>query len=391
MKERKNILVCISGGIASYKAPNVVSKLVQQGYDVNVVMSKNATEFISPIVFESLTSNKVFSSTFDDALGHINLGKKADVILVVPATYNVIGKIANGIADDLVTSIISAYHGDVFFALAMNNNMYTNPILEKNINYLKSLKKYHFIEADTGFLACNKNAVGRLKKEEEIVEIVTNYLQNQDTPKTLQGKKVLITAGKTKEYMDPIRYMGNDSTGIMGQSLAQIAKNLGADVILIIGENTLPIIDGIKTIKVISAYEMYKETSKYSQNADIIIFSAAVSDFRFLNQSDNKIKRSGSGEKILLEMVENIDIAKEISKNKKNQITVGFALETNDLFNNAMKKIKNKNLDFIVANSLENLGNVNGHYYLINELGEKLELLGSKLEISKEIFKRIIR
>ena len=386
----KNILVCVSGGIASYKAPNVVSKLLQQGYNINVVMSENATKFISPIVFESLTSNKVYTNTFDDALGHINLGKMADVILVVPATYNIVGKVANGIADDLVTSIISAYHGDVFFALAMNDNMYTNPILLKNIDYLKSLKKYHFIEADEGFLACNKNAIGRLKPELEIVDIITNYLQNQDAPKILQGKKVLITAGRTKEYMDPIRYISNDSTGTMGYNLAKVAKNLGAEVSLVIGENNLPKLEGVNTINVVSAQEMFDATSKASTNADIIIFSAAVSDYRFSQTSSEKVKKSGDAKNISIEMVENVDIASEISKNKKNQITVGFALETNNIFDNAIKKLNNKNLDFIIANSPENLGSSNGQYFLLDKNGEKFEIKGSKASISLEIFKYII-
>jgi phosphopantothenoylcysteine decarboxylase/phosphopantothenate--cysteine ligase len=387
----KTILVCVSGGIASYKAPNVVSKLIQQGYNVNVAMTHNATKFISPMVFESLTSNKVFSDTFDDALAHINLGKQADVILVVPTTYNIIGKIANGIADDLVSSIISAYNGDIFFALAMNNNMYTNPILLKNIDYLKSLSKYHFINADEGFLACNTNVVGRLKLEIEIVKIITNYLQNQDIPKILQGKKVLITAGKTKEYMDPIRYISNDSTGLMGYSLAKVAKNLGADVTLVIGENYLPIIESIKTINVVSAQQMYDATYSEFTKADIIIFSAAVSDYKFSEVADKKIKKINDAKNITIDMVQNIDIAKEISKNKKNQITVGFALETNDIFDNAIKKLNNKNLDFILANSIENLGSSQGHYFLLNNGDEKLELMGSKEEISQEIFKYITK
>ncbi len=387
----KTILVCVSGGIASYKAPNVVSKLIQQGYNVNVAMTHNATKFISPMVFESLTSNKVFSDTFDDALAHINLGKQADVILVVPTTYNIIGKIANGIADDLVSSIISAYNGDIFFALAMNNNMYTNPILLKNIDYLKSLSKHHFINADEGFLACSISAVGRLKLEIEIVNIITNYLQNQDTPKILQGKKVLITAGKTKEYMDPIRYISNDSTGLMGYYLAKVAKNLGADVTLVIGENNLPIIESIKIINVVSAHQMYDATYSEFTNADIIIFSAAVSDYKFSEVSDKKIKKINDAKNITIEMIENIDIAKEISKNKKNQITLGFALETNDIFDNARKKLNNKNLDFILANSIENLGSSQGHYFLLNNTDEKIEISGSKEYISQEIFKYITK
>ncbi|MDR0484521.1 MAG: bifunctional phosphopantothenoylcysteine decarboxylase/phosphopantothenate--cysteine ligase CoaBC [Alphaproteobacteria bacterium] len=388
---KKNILVCVSGGIAAYKAPNVVSSLLKKGYDVDVAMTKNATQFISPQVFEALTGKATHVDLFNNPLSHINLGKKADVILVVPATFNLVGKVANGIADDLVSSIISAYHSDIFFALAMNDNMYTNPILQKNIVYLKSLKKYHFIEADEGHLACNTNGVGRLKPEEEIVQIIEDYLYSKSYPQILQGKKVVITAGKTKEYLDPVRYISNDSTGKMGYSLARTAKNLGADVSLIIGENNLPQISGVNTVNIINAQQMFVETLRESQNADIVIFSAAVSDYRFMETYDKKLKKNPNQNEVFFKMIENVDIAREIGNNKQNKILVGFALESENLRDNALKKITSKNLDFIVANSPQNLGSDNGAFYLINKKGESINLVGSKKQVALEILQNIIK
>ncbi len=388
---KKNILLCVTGGIASYKAPNVVSQFLQKEYNVNVIMSKHATQFISPIVFDSLTSKKTLIDLFEDPLAHIKLGKEADVILVLPTTYNLVGKVANGIADDLITSVISAYDKDVFFALAMNDNMYKNPIMLKNRDYLKSLGKYHFIEADKGFLACNKKAIGRLKPELEITEVIINHLKQNNYPKILQGKKVVITAGRTKEYIDPIRYISNDSTGLMGYNLAKVARKLGATVSLIIGENNLDKIYNIKTIDVISAQDMYQETLKETLDADIIIFSAAVSDYKFSTVSPQKIKKTNNTKTVTIKMEENIDIAKAISQNKNNQITVGFALETDDLIENAKKKIKSKNLDFIIANSPQNLGSQNGLFYLLSKNKYSIELNGSKEKISLEIFNNIIK
>jgi len=386
---KKNILVCVSGGIAAYKAPSIVSMLLQKGYDVDVAMSKNAAEFISPLVFDALTGKPSYTDLFDNPLAHISLGKKADVILVAPATFNIIGKAANGIADDLISTIISAFERDVFFARAMNDNMYNNPILQKNIDYLKSLKKYHFIEADSGFLACKTNGIGRLKAEEEIVGSIEDYLYTQSYPQILAGKKVVITAGRTKEYLDPIRYISNDSTGIMGFSLARAAKNLGADVSLIIGENHLPPLD-VKTINITSTEQMYEAALKESSDADIVIFSAAVSDYKFAETFDKKLKKTSS-KNIDFKMIETVDIAASLGKTKENKIHVGFALESENLQENALKKINSKNLDFILANLPQNLGSESGEFKLIKRNGDSINLAGSKLQVALEIFQNIMK
>ncbi|MDR2008224.1 MAG: bifunctional phosphopantothenoylcysteine decarboxylase/phosphopantothenate--cysteine ligase CoaBC [Alphaproteobacteria bacterium] len=387
---KKNILVCIAGGIAAYKTPTIVSQLLQMDFEVEVAMTKAAAEFISPMVFEALTGKPTHTDLFSNPLAHINLGKKADVILVAPATLNIVGKVASGLADDLITSIISAYSGDVFFALAMNDNMYMNPILEKNINYLKSLQKYHFIEADSGHLACNTNGVGRLKKESEIVQVIEDYFYKKSHPQILAGKKVVITAGRTKEYLDPIRYISNDSTGTMGHAIARVAKNLGADVSLIIGENHLPPIAGTKTLNVITAEQMYQAALAESANADVLIFSAAVSDYKFMETHTQKLKKTGNSH-ISFEMLENIDIAAALGQNKGNRIHVGFALESENLQENAMKKIISKNLDFILGNSPQNLGSTSGEFHLINKNGESTNLHGDKSAVALEIFQHIIK
>ncbi len=382
----KNILICVCGGIASYKSPNMVSSFIKKGYSVEVVMSASAKEFISPTVFEALSGNKVHSDLFSDPMAHINLGKTADFIIVIPATYNIIGKIASGIADDLMTSIIAAYDKDVFFALAMNDKMYTNEIFNKNIAYLKSVNKYHFIEADEGFLACNEMGIGRLKDTQEIVDFLLDYFNN---PKALilSGKKVIITAGKTKEYMDPIRYISNDSSGKLGVHMASCAKSLGAEVTLIIGENNLPIIHGINTINVVSAEDMYREALLHYSQADIIICAAAVSDYKFKTISPNKLKKSTHN--IIVEMEKNIDIAMQLGKLKKHRVLVGFALESENIEHNAMHKLHSKNLDLIIANYPDNIAKDSGKFYLINKQGLQEVLECTKKQFSNILFTRL--
>lgn len=291
----KNILLGVTGGIAAYKSANIVSLLKKKGYNVKVIMTKNATEIITPLTLETLSRERVYVSMWDRTphfeVEHISLAQWADVVLVAPATYNIVGKIANGIADDMLSTVISATKSPVFFALAMNVNMYENPILIENIKKLKKYN-YNFIESDEGFLACNVNAKGRLKSEVEIVSILEKYFEEKEVDKYLTGKKILITAGRTEEAIDPVRYISNRSSGQMGYSLAIAARNLGAEVILVSGPTELDIPEGLtKFIKVRSAQEMYEAAVKEFETVDIAIACAAVADYKPKVYSTEKIKK----------------------------------------------------------------------------------------------------
>ncbi len=371
----KNILIGISGGIAAYKATNIVSSLRKKGYDVKVIMTENAAKIISPLAFESLSRNSVVVDMWEKNsnvnVEHISLADWADIILVAPATYNIVGKVACGIADDMLTTVISAAKKTVYFALAMNVNMYENPILKENIKKLETYG-YKFIEADEGFLACNVNAKGRLKNEEEIVEIILKDLNNDiefdnkinEEEKPLCGKKVLITAGRTEEPIDPIRYFSNKSTGKMGYSLAEAAEKLGAEVTVISGPVEIPAPDNVKIIKVRTAREMYNRTMGNFKDQDIIIATAAVADFRPEYVSDNKIKK---GEDLIVKFVKNPDILLELGKAKKDNVLIGFAAESENLLENAKGKLERKNLDMIVANSVDYFGTEKNKVYLLGK------------------------
>ena len=353
----KNILLGVTGGIAAYKSANIVSLLKKKGYNVKVIMTKNATEIITPLTLETLSRERVYVSMWDRTphfeVEHISLAQWADVVLVAPATYNIVGKIANGIADDMLSTVISATKSPVFFALAMNVNMYENPILIENIKKLKKYN-YNFIESDEGFLACNVNAKGRLKSEVEIVSILEKYFEEKEVDKYLTGKKILITAGRTEEAIDPVRYISNRSSGQMGYSLAIAARNLGAEVILVSGPTELDIPEGLtKFIKVRSAQEMYEAAVKEFETVDIAIACAAVADYKPKVYSTEKIKKKDGDMSIILDR--NPDILYEMGKLKKKQFLIGFAAETENIVENALGKLKRKNLDMIVANNATNM------------------------------------
>ena len=280
---------------------------------------------------------------------HISVANWADVFLVCPATANIIGKVASGIADDFLSTTIMATKAPVIFATAMNNNMYENPILQDNINKLKSYG-YKFIEPDEGFLACGTVGKGRLADFDTIIDTVEYYAYNN---KDLEGKKVLVTAGPTLEKIDPVRYITNHSSGKMGYAIAKIARLRGADVTLVSGPVNLKAFSGIKVINVESAQEMHDAVLENAENSDIIIKAAAVADYRPAQFSENKIKKDG---KLSVELCQNPDILKELGTKKKDKILVGFCMETADLLENAKKKLESKNLDFIVANDLTNQG-----------------------------------
>ncbi|EEO41735.1 phosphopantothenoylcysteine decarboxylase/phosphopantothenate-cysteine ligase [Fusobacterium animalis 7_1] len=394
----KNILLGVTGGIAAFKSASIVSLLKKKGYDVKVVMTKNATNIIGPLTLETLSRNRIYVDMWDTnphyEVEHISLADWADMVLIAPATYNIIGKVANGIADDMLTTIISAVsiRKPVFFALAMNVNMYENPILKENIDKLKSYG-YRFIEVEEGLLACNYVAKGRMTEPEDIVAEIERYdiyskIENFNT--ALKDKKVLITSGRTKENIDPIRYLSNNSSGKMGYSLAQAAIDLGAEVTLISGPTNLEIPKGLKSfVSVESALEMYEKVDEYFGDADIFIACAAVADYRPKEYKKEKIKKSDSD--LILELVRNPDILFEMGKKKDNQLLIGFAAETNDIKENALKKLEKKNLDFIVANNASTMGNNTNTVEIIRKNKTSVKInQKNKIELAYDILKEII-
>ena len=368
----KNILLGVSGGIAAYKSATIISKLKKRGYNVRVIMTKNATEIITPLTLETLARDRVVvdmwaeKSNYD--VEHISLADWADLVLVAPATLNIVGKIANGIADDMLTTVISASKAPVYFALAMNVNMYENPILNENIDKLKKYG-YKFIEADEGFLACNVNAKGRLKDEEEIVEMVEAHFTKKEV---LKGKKVLITAGRTEENLDPIRYLSNRSTGKMGYSIAKVCAEYGAEVTLVSGPSELKAPENLNFIPVKSAVNMYDAVKENFCENDVFISTAAVADYRPKDVSDIKIKKK-DGE-LIIELERNPDILFEMGKIKTHQTLIGFCAESENLISNAIGKLHRKNLDVIVANSVNYFGKDENKAFIINKNEEVEEL-----------------
>ncbi|WFD09105.1 bifunctional phosphopantothenoylcysteine decarboxylase/phosphopantothenate--cysteine ligase CoaBC [Tepidibacter hydrothermalis] len=355
MLNSKNIVVGVSGGIAAYKACDIVSRLKKLNANVKVIMTKSAAEFVTPLTFQSLSQNFVVVDMFDELktwdVEHISLAQWADLFLIAPATANIIGKISNGIADDMLSTTVMATKAQVLIAPAMNTNMYENKIVQNNISKLSQLG-FKFVEPESGRLACGDIGKGKLASPEAIVEQVSSILTLEQD---LTDKNILITAGPTIENIDPVRYITNRSSGKMGYSIARKAIERGANVTLISGKTSLDIPNGVSEfIQVESAKQMYEAVVDNLDKNDIIIKSAAVADYKPKNISDIKIKKSDDD--LIIELDRNKDILKEIGKIKKDKILVGFAAETNDLIQNAKKKIEKKNLDFIVANDLTQEG-----------------------------------
>lgn len=356
MLKNKTVVIGVSGGIAVYKACDIVSRLKKLNANVHVIMTNNATEFVTPLTFQSLSQNYVVNDMFEEPktwdVEHISLAKKADVFLIAPATANVIGKIANGICDDMLTTTVMATTGKVLIAPAMNTNMYRNPILQRNITILKELG-YNFVDPESGRLACGDVGEGKLAQPEVIVNEVVNLLTDEE--KDLQGQKIMITAGPTVESIDPVRYLTNRSTGKMGYAIAKQAANRGAEVTLVSGPtNIAPPSNIKKLIKIESAKDMYNAIIENFDDNQVIIKSAAVADYKPKTYSDKKIKKNDDD--LVIKLDRNKDIAYELGKIKKDKILVGFAAETNDLIENAKRKVEKKNLDFIVANDLTEEG-----------------------------------
>ncbi|MFE7061951.1 bifunctional phosphopantothenoylcysteine decarboxylase/phosphopantothenate--cysteine ligase CoaBC [Sutcliffiella sp. NPDC057660] len=354
MLTNKKILLCVTGGIAVYKAVALTSKLVQQGAEVKVIMSQSACKFVAPLSFQALSRNEVFTDTFEEknpsVISHIDLADWADLILVAPATANTIGKMANGLADDMVTTTLLAATAPIWVAPAMNVHMYDHPAVKANMNRLAAFG-YRFIEPGEGFLACGYVGKGRLEEPESIVQaVIDHFTTDFSKPSPLRDKKILVTAGPTLEKIDPVRFISNRSTGKMGYWIAEVAADLGAEVTLVSGPTALPDPPKVHTIRVETAEQMYEAVLAQYDRTDVVIKSAAVSDYRPKHIADTKMKKQ-AGDSVL-EMERTKDILKALGERKKHQILVGFAAETNNVEEYAIGKLERKNLDYIVANNV---------------------------------------
>ncbi len=351
MLTNKKILLCVTGGIAVYKAVALVSKLTQAGATVKVILSESAMEFVQPLSFQVMSKNDVYFDTFDEkdssVIAHIDLADWADLIIVAPATANSIGKLANGIADNMITTTLLAATAPVWIAPAMNVHMYDHPAVIRNINQLAA-DGYQFIEPSEGYLACGYVGKGRLEEPEKITALASKFFEPKEQP--LKGKKVIVTAGPTRERIDPVRYLSNFSTGKMGYAMAKAARGLGANVTLVSGPVALAKPAGINVVDVESAEEMLQAVLAEYDDCSIAIKTAAVADYRPKNQMGQKMKKQEGDAAIELERT--TDILKTLGERKQNQLLIGFAAETNDVLHYAEGKLKKKNADYIVANDV---------------------------------------
>lgn len=389
----KKIVLGISGGIAAYKAADLASRLVKNGADVHVIMTKNALEFIKPLTFETLTGNKCITDTFDRNfewdVKHISLAKSADVIVVAPATANIIAKLAHGIADDMLTTTVLAASCKKLIAPSMNTGMLDNPITKDNIN---TLVKYGFniIEPDSGYLACRDTGRGRLPDTETLLWNINSAL----TPKDMLGKKVVVTAGATREPLDPVRFISNRSSGKMGYSIAQAACERGAEVTIVSGKTSLPAPKGCNIVEIETAEDMFEKVIELSDKADIIIKAAAVADYRPEKTFDEKMKKSDTD--LTLKLSRNRDILKYLGEHKRDGLLLcGFSMETSNLIENSKKKLINKNADMIIANNLKQPGagfevDTNIVTIITKSSAEQLPKM-SKREIADQILDRLIK
>lgn len=347
----KKILLCVTGGIAVYKAAALTSKLTQAGAQVKVIISESAVNFVAPLTFQALSRHDVYTDTFDEkdskVIAHIDLADWADLILVAPATANVIGKLANGIADNMITTTLLAASSPIWIAPAMNVHMYSHPAVQKNIETLYGFG-CRFIEPSEGYLACGYVGKGRLEEPEKITEIISEFFKPSRLE--LSGRKVVITAGPTREKIDPVRYITNHSTGKMGYAIAEAAVSAGAEVVLISGPVSINAPAGLKLIKVESAEEMYQAALNEFDYADVVIKTAAVSDYRPKVASAQKMKKQPGDE--VLELERTKDILFELGQKKEKQILIGFAAETEQVEEYAKGKLMKKNADMIVANNV---------------------------------------
>lgn len=389
----KTVVLGVTGGIAAYKMPNVARMLKKMHCNVHVIMTQNATNFITATTFETLTGNKCLIDTFDRnfefSVEHVAIAKQADLVLIAPATANVIGKIAGGIADDMLTTTVMACTCKILIAPAMNHNMYHNSIVQENIEKLKR-HGYEIIDPVCGMLANGDTGDGKLPSEETLVSYVVRELAHE---KDLHGKKVLVTAGPTQEVIDPVRYITNHSTGKMGYALAEAAMLRGAEVTLISGPTAIEPPMFVNVIPIISAQEMFEKVATNATENDIIIKAAAVADYRPKEVCDEKIKKSDHDTEIELERT--TDILAYLGKNKGKTFLCGFSMETENMLENSRRKLDKKNLDMIVANNLKDKGagfGVDTNLITIITRDRELQLeLMSKQDAANCILDEIIR
>ena len=352
MLKNKTVLLGVTGSIAAYKIANLASALKKLHADVHVLMTRNATNFINPITFESLTGNKCLVDTFDRnfqfQVEHVSIAKKADVVMIAPASANVIGKIAHGIADDMLTTTVMACKCPIYISPAMNTNMYENPILQDNIKILEKYG-YHIITPASGYLACGDTGAGKMPEPETLLQYIVQEIAFE---KDLKGKKILITAGPTQEKIDPVRYITNHSSGKMGYALAKRAAMRGAEVTLVSGQVSIAPPPFVKVVSIVSAKDMFDAVTAVSDEQDIIIKAAAVADYRPAFVSDEKMKKKDDQMSIELERTD--DILKYLGEHKKEgQFLCGFSMETQNMISNSRAKLEKKNLDMIAANNLK--------------------------------------
>ncbi len=393
MLNGQKVVLGITGGIAAYKAAELVRELVKAGAEVHVVMTRSAQAFVTPLTFQTLSGNPVITELFslieESEIGHISLADRAEILVIAPATANIIGKIAAGIADDMLTTIVMATKAPVLLAPAMNVHMWENPICQENISRLKT-RGYHFIDPESGELACGYEGQGRLAEIPQILETIRSIL----SPKDFSGETVLVTAGPTEESIDPVRFITNHSSGKMGFALALAARRRGAETVLVSGPTSLPRPSGMKYISVRSASEMREAVLEHMSRASILFMAAAVADYRAKNAVPAKIKKADAA--MNLELVRNPDILQEAGQRKGHCFLVGFAAETGDLLKNARAKLEKKNLDLIVANDVTLPGagfaGDTNIVKLLDRSGKIEELpLMSKEELADKILDRVLQ
>lgn len=395
MLQHKNVLVCVTGGIAAYKACDLVSKITQNGANVKVIMSVAATKFVSPLTFQALSRNDVFIDTFDEkdskVIAHIDLADWADIAIVAPATANTISKMALGIGDDMVTTTLLATRATIYIAPAMNVHMYQHPAVIKNMKTLADWG-FHFIEPGEGYLACGYVGKGRLEEPQTIIDVIESHIQNQSL---LQGKKLLISAGPTREIIDPVRFFTNRSTGKMGFSLAEAAAQFGAKVILVSGPVQLQTKHpNIMRIDVESAEDMYEAIMEYFPEVDIVIKSAAVADYRPKKTYKDKMKKQPTD--LIIEMERTKDILQTIGEQKKDQYVVGFAAETTQPIEHGEDKLKRKHLDAIIVNDISEDGagfglHTNKGMFITKDLEKTALPLAQKEQMAEQILRLIVK
>lgn len=394
MLKGKTVILGVTGSIAAYKAAQLASLLVKSHADVHVIMTGHAENFINPITFETLTSHKCLVDTFDRNfqynVEHVSLAKKADLVVIAPATANVIGKLAGGIADDMLTTTVMACRCRKLLSPAMNTQMYENPILQDNLKKLAAYG-YEIVEPASGRLACGDIGAGKMPEPELLLEHVSYHIAKE---KDLAGKRIMVTAGPTQESVDPVRYLTNHSTGKMGYAIAHVAALRGAEVTLVSGPVNLKTPLGVKKVPVVTAEEMYEAVNKHFSKQDIVVKAAAVADYRPSRISSEKVKKSDS--QMMLEMERTKDIIKSLGEHKRpDQFLCGFSMETENMVGNSIEKLKKKHLDMIAANNLKvagaGFGTDTNVVTLISEEGvEELPCM-SKEETADRIFDAILQ